>query len=222
MGWIVAPNMDKLRDQIADRWPGVVIGTIGDLAHAAGTSGHNPDDTAGVKAELSDGDSLQEVRALDPMISSHFTAADAAELVRILTTVPACRARLYYVIYNRRICSRSHGWVWRPYTGSDPHTGHVHLSGWAADDANATPWPIDEEDDVSTQDVTEGLATTVDWESAGVSNWAASTGQGRVSARALLEYTYAKVAQLEAKVGAPAELDYERLARAILKVAAGA
>lgn len=153
MGWIVAPNMAKLRDQIEDRWPGVVIGTIGDPKHATGTSGHNPDDTPGVRAELTDADSLQEVRALDPMIGPHFTAEAAAELVRILTTEPACRARLYYVIYNRRICSRSTGWQWRAYTGSDPHTNHAHLSGWAADDANAAAWPIEEDDMPSAEEV---------------------------------------------------------------------
>ena len=34
-----------------------------------------------------------------------------------------------YVIHNRTIWSASHGWAPRAYTGSDPHTSHVHVSG---------------------------------------------------------------------------------------------
>jgi len=36
--------------------------------------------------------------------------------------------RLAYIIWHRRIASPSSGWEWRPYRGSNPHIGHVHLS----------------------------------------------------------------------------------------------
>jgi hypothetical protein len=36
--------------------------------------------------------------------------------------------RLRYVIYNRRIWSRSSGWVQKAYTGSNPHDKHAHFS----------------------------------------------------------------------------------------------
>jgi hypothetical protein len=32
------------------------------------------------------------------------------------------------VIYNRRIWTRSEGW--RTYGGSNPHTDHIHVSGF--------------------------------------------------------------------------------------------
>lgn len=142
MGWVVAANMARLKADALKRWPGTTIYTVGDLAHAQGTSGHNPDDMSGVRAELSDGDSLAEVRALDFMLGPKFKAADAAELARILTANAVCRTRLFYVIYNGRIAGRSSGWRWESYDGSDPHRDHVHASGWWSDDANSAAWPI--------------------------------------------------------------------------------
>lgn len=37
-------------------------------------------------------------------------------------------SRVSYVIWNRRIASSREGWRWRYYSGSNPHTKHVHLS----------------------------------------------------------------------------------------------
>jgi hypothetical protein len=37
--------------------------------------------------------------------------------------------RIKYVIWNRRICSSEVSpWVWRPYSGANPHDHHVHIS----------------------------------------------------------------------------------------------
>jgi hypothetical protein len=34
-----------------------------------------------------------------------------------------------YIIWNRRICnSKVQPWTWRPYTGTNPHNKHVHIS----------------------------------------------------------------------------------------------
>ncbi len=33
----------------------------------------------------------------------------------------------WYVIWNRRIRSNTYGWTWRSYTGSNPHTDHIHI-----------------------------------------------------------------------------------------------
>ena len=35
---------------------------------------------------------------------------------------------IWYVIFNRRIASKMHGNTWRPYTRSNPHTDHVHVT----------------------------------------------------------------------------------------------
>src|SRR5690606_28428713 len=54
-----------------------------------------------------------------------------------------------YVIYNRRIASKTHGWAWRPYHGSNPHTSHVHVSVGVGPDGrstgpydNTSPWGV--------------------------------------------------------------------------------
>ncbi len=50
--------------------------------------------------------------------------------------------RLSYIIWNRRIASARSGWQWLPYRGTNPHTGHVHLS-LRADRRNETrPWSL--------------------------------------------------------------------------------
>lgn len=106
-----APN----RSRASDGW-------IGDAAHAVRTSDHNPWVTvAGVGV----------VRARDfTHDPAHGCDADElAEAIRQLGRAghPALTAGAY-VIRNRRIASASHGWTWRPYDGSNPHTKHVHVS----------------------------------------------------------------------------------------------
>ena len=145
-----ARNMQALTDAAQRRHPGVVIYGIGDAAHRLHASGHNEDDTPGSLAELSDSDSNPEHRAIDLMLGSAFSKADAEAFVAALLADPAARARLYYIIWNGHIWSRSSGWVRKVYTGSDQHTDHVHVSGWAADDENAAGWPAVEGEDEMT------------------------------------------------------------------------
>lgn len=49
-----------------------------------------------------------------------------------------------YVIWNRKIWSRSRGFKVAAYTGSNPHTDHIHLSitQSTAAENNTTPWGI--------------------------------------------------------------------------------
>lgn len=44
-----------------------------------------------------------------------------------------------YVIYNRQIASRNTGWTWVPYTGSNPHTDHIHVSVGVGKDGYKEP-----------------------------------------------------------------------------------
>lgn len=138
-----AENMQELTDEIKDRHPGVVIGGIGDPAHKLRTSDHNEDDTAGSKAAQTDADTKPEHRAIDVMLGSAFTKADAYELIDELVGDAADRVRLRYIIFNGEIWSRSNGWKKADFDG-DPHTDHVHLSGDAADDENTRPWLEDD------------------------------------------------------------------------------
>lgn len=111
-GWHLAPSLVALINEVDARWPARSKdsdGSIGDASHAARASEHNPDYSAG-----------GVVRAVD------VTAAgiDVPELLHVLIG----DSRVWYVIWNRRIASVTHGWVWKPYDGASPHTHHVHIS----------------------------------------------------------------------------------------------
>lgn len=136
-----ARNMQSLTEAIQRRWPGVTVFGKGDAAHAAGSSDHNEDDTPGVRTPQTDADNVPEHRAIDVMLGPDFTKADGDELVKSLLADPEARKRLQNIIWYRGIWSRSWGWTRRDYTGSDPHTNHPHISGWAGDDENAAGWP---------------------------------------------------------------------------------
>lgn len=112
--WHVDKGLGVLIAQVKARYPGIEVGTIGDTAHQGGPSDHNPD-----------GDG--SVDAADFMVGPTFSKSAAEELARLLATNHD--QRISYIIWNRRICSRTVSpWSWRSYAGSDPHTGHVHVS----------------------------------------------------------------------------------------------
>lgn len=124
MTWRVADSLIKLREQIDARWPNrsrVSDGTIGDASHQADpTSDHNPhvpDPTGRAKGVVTAFDITH-----DP---AH--GLDGNKLA--LDLAGSRDPRIKYLIWNRRILSSTISpWVWRPYTGSDPHTNHIHLS----------------------------------------------------------------------------------------------
>ncbi|MFG3601338.1 peptidoglycan-binding domain-containing protein [Micromonospora chersina] len=107
----LAPALRVLRDEINTRWPHrdhSSDGWIGDAAHQARRSDHNPDgDDASVNAIDVD------VDGIDPLL-----------VVRHAITHPSCQ----YVIWNRTIWSRTRGFAAARYTGSNPHQKHLHVS----------------------------------------------------------------------------------------------
>ncbi|RAO26460.1 hypothetical protein PSN13_06488 [Micromonospora saelicesensis] len=136
-----AANMQALTNDVKREWPGVVVYGIGDTAHKTRASDHNEDDTSGSKAAQSDPDGRAEHRAIDIMVRGPFSKATADALVARLVADPKARARLFYIIWHGYIWSRSNGWARKKYTGTDQHTDHIHVSGWAADDENTATWP---------------------------------------------------------------------------------
>lgn len=114
----------KLRDKRSD-------GSIGDQAHATGTSGHNPDRTG--RAEYKDGDSKNEVRAID--VDRDLVPGSGIDWMERVVQYIVKRARaggyvpFRYIIYKRRIWARSTGWATRAYTGANAHDKHAHFSG---------------------------------------------------------------------------------------------
>lgn len=123
MTWRLAHSLAVLRGEVDLRWPGrskISDGTIGDAAHASRDSDHNP--------WVLDSAHVGVVRAID--ITADGIEADTyAEHLRLLGEGGDRRLDDGgYVIWNRRIASATSGWQWRSYSGSNPHTSHIHLS----------------------------------------------------------------------------------------------
>jgi hypothetical protein len=133
MVWRVADSLVTLRDQINTLAPDrdkSSDGTIGDQSHQARKSDHNPN-AAGV------------VQAMDITNDpAHgLVSRDIAELLRLSQD-----RRIKYVISNRQIFSSTVSpWQWRPYTGVNAHTKHVHIS--VVDDPkfydDSEPWALE-------------------------------------------------------------------------------
>jgi len=114
MSYFLAASLVKLRNEVNSIWPNrskVSDGWIGDAAHSARKSDHNPDWSA-------PGRRRGVVRALDITVRG----IDVDLLLKHTTN----DSRVAYVIYNRRIYTHSRGWY--RYNGSNPHTSHVHVS----------------------------------------------------------------------------------------------
>lgn len=130
--WILTKGLQNLRAQVDANFPGrdkASDGTIGDKAHQAETSGHNPDDTKGSRAEWNgDPDSTPEVRAWD-MDNDLQPGFNCQALVDHIRDLPGVSSVLRYMIYNHKIYEASNGWKAAAYTGQSPHTEHVHFSG---------------------------------------------------------------------------------------------
>jgi hypothetical protein len=137
--WVVDRGLDKLLAQINAAAPNrskVSDGSIGDPAHQATESDHNPEHPP------PPGNPDYEVDARD------FTQdpASGADMAVVSETIRLSKdPRVSYVIFNRRIYSGPEGpqpWVWRVYTGPDPHTGHMHISVRDATHDQTQDWMI--------------------------------------------------------------------------------
>lgn len=116
MSWHLARSLETFRDQVDAKYPNrskESDGTVGDEAHASSTSDHNPD---------SDG----AVKAID-ITHDPSGGPDCTVLAEMLWA--GRDYRIAYIIWNERISNPDiDDWAWRPYTGSNPHTMHMHLS----------------------------------------------------------------------------------------------
>lgn len=131
--WRLAHSLDRLRDQINAAYPERDVtsdGTIGDQAHASRKSDHNPNGAGVVTAlDITDDDGL-----VDSVWNAIRRSRDP---------------RVKYAIHDGRIFSSydhadGPAWTWRPYSGSNPHTLHGHLSV-SSDPAlydDPAPWQI--------------------------------------------------------------------------------
>lgn len=158
--WVVVACLLTLRDEFNAIAPGRdkgADGTIGDGAHNS-TSDHYPDEDSDYLRDH-DADSKNEVHALDIDSTGPWPAGRSFDsLIKAIVARekaeyehPTTRARLKYVIWDRRIASRSNGWAWVAYNGSDPHTNHAHFSARYETDteADTRPWGVKGEDDMT-------------------------------------------------------------------------
>lgn len=132
MSWRLALSLSTLRSECNALWPDrskASDGTIGDTSHAATASDHNPN-AAGV------------VCAFD--LTHDPDGPDGSDIAEKLRARP--HPDVKYVIWSHRMFSRypAHGYdpfQWRPYTGADPHTNHVHVSvGVGPDGRSVQPY----------------------------------------------------------------------------------
>lgn len=149
--WITVPCLIALRNEFNVLAPGRdrgADGTIGDSSHTS-TSDHTPDEDSNA-LDGKDADHINEVHALDIDSSGPWPRpfadiiADivAGERRKWLSSSDMCR--LEYVIYNRKIYSKSRDFLPVAYTRSDPHTNHAHFSArYLTETENDTrPWGV--------------------------------------------------------------------------------
>lgn len=149
MAWYLNPALGDMRAEVNARYPNrdkTSDGTIGDAAHQATVSDHNPDADGSVDAwdmdvDLRSGDDARAIEWLKQRFQAH-------------------PASLYW-IHNRQIADRRYGWRREAYTGANPHDKHVHWNTREAYENSGQPWGIREEDmALSTDDINKvALAT---------------------------------------------------------------
>lgn len=119
--WFAAPVVLSLRDEVNRLFPNrdkSSDGILGDASHAARVSEHNPCWTC-------TGKYYGIVRAEDIDIDDGDPGRD---LRRMLLNALIGDPRVWYVISNGVIYSRTYGWEPRTYTGTNGHFHHVHVS----------------------------------------------------------------------------------------------
>lgn len=120
MSWRVALALDALLDEVNARAPRrstASDGSIGDTAHSSRTSDHNPN-SAGVVCARD---------ITDDKAGGH-NATEFAEFLR-----RSRDKRIKYVIDEGRMfssyaTSTRPAWTWGPYSGSNLHAKHTHIS----------------------------------------------------------------------------------------------
>lgn len=119
----------KWRDKASDGW-------IGNSAHAATKSDHNPDPDTGIVRAIDVDEDLRGSKLADPKAAN--------ELVQQLLKM--CRSnkeeRIAYIIFEGSIWSETYGWKKRKYTGLNSHAHHIHISFKESGDNNGKKFGI--------------------------------------------------------------------------------
>lgn len=113
------------RDKESDGW-------IGDLAHQASKSDHNPDSRR-----------LVHAIDVDKDLSGPVSMEQCVQAI-VLRHRRGLDDRLQNIIWNGKIWSRSWGWTARTYTGANQHRKHAHFSAryTTAQEQDVRPWGV--------------------------------------------------------------------------------
>lgn len=151
--WKVAGSLDQLLDQLdelAPRRSRRSDGSIGDVLHASRDSDHNPWWELAGQRYVTARDFTHDPRG---GMSCQWLAESLQR---------GRDRRLKYVIWDRTIMSGDRGpspWLWRPYSGSNPHEHHLHLSVVAdARSLSRIPWQLTPREDDMEQHQADQLA----------------------------------------------------------------
>ena len=148
--WHIAASLETLRAQLNKAFPKrskVSDGAIGNSEHSARASDHNPNENHTVCAR--------------DFTHDPATGIDCQWLAD--TLVKNKDSRIKYIIWNHRICAGRKGpsaWVWRPYSGKNSHTHHLHLSVHTAPSIaeSTAEWALDFPNNAKVNDVAKGSA----------------------------------------------------------------
>lgn len=146
-------SLEILRKQIDARWPNrdkSSDGWIGDSGHQARKSEHNPDADGSVDA-----------RDFTHDPAHGFDAHAFADFMRTQRD-----RRIRNIISNRRILAGEEGpspWVWRTYSGTNPHTAHIHVDVLDKYQDDETPWAMPGEQASGFKKSGEGRGSWYSW-----------------------------------------------------------
>ncbi len=159
--WRTVPSLTQLLVQVDAVYPvrHPADGTAAGQGHF--TTNPKSDHTPDVNGDVRAGD-IGEVVEDDA-----FTVAEAIRLSR--------DPRIKYVIHERRLFSsydHTNGapYTWRPYSGSNPHSSHVHISVLRTNQNDNTAWDIGDDMAFLTEDQQKELATFLNFIDAKNSN----------------------------------------------------
>lgn len=220
MAWRPARSLMVLRDQLVPLAPGAPPGSfgfIGDQAHAAKKSDHNPADFPGWGSQIVTATDFPDMELLDAR-----AVLDSIRLSRD-------RRVKYGISHGQMFSSYYSGiypaWTWRPYTGADQHFTHGHLS--VVGDARAddeTLWKITGTATSTTVSTTASGGTEMSGEAdaafikpwPGSGPWISSHSWMAQAVEAPLRSLKADVAELRGRaVAAVAPIDVSALAKAL-------
>lgn len=136
MSWQLSEAAKRLRAEINLLYPKrdkKSDGALGDAAHSARVSDHNPDKNGWVRAIDIDEDLTGKDGSDTPLAN-----ALAAQIVALGKK----DRRLKYVIFEGQIWSATYGWKAKPYTGVNAHKHHIHVSFNPAGDTDGRPFGL--------------------------------------------------------------------------------